>query len=227
VIERTYDPLGSPRINLEECLVGPSRSAHLYSRSGILPADRSTRACTFLRHHDNSLYVAIYYAPDLIDTLERENPRDCLNHRNITSLITFIEEITHALHAIWAFRSGFREFGSEAFACTLEAQAKVDTYWLLLRWVGLLTDQAPDSKTKEWILSRLMEDERFDYQSSALAKRYRKASILSRAFIQALELLPASERVVHIRNFRSLSLTGKSRLVRQLGVRTPSIHSCS
>lgn len=216
VIERTYAPSGSHRINLEDCLIGPSRSAQLYARSGLPASDWSARACTFLRSQDDRLYVAIYYAPDLIDTLERENPRRSLSHRNIASLISFIEEITHALHAIWAFRSGFRQFQSEAFACNLEAQAKVDTYWLLLRFVRLLTGAPPSTETKTWLLDRLIGDERFDYQCERLAARYQKASALAAGFIQALDSLPPADRVRHIRKFRKLSLAGKHRLVRRL-----------
>jgi hypothetical protein len=152
----------------------------------------------------------------LIETLERENPRDTLSHRNIASFISFIEEITHALHAVWAFHSGFRHFHSDAFACNLETQAKTDTYWLLLRSVRLLTGAPVSPEIKGWILDRLIGDDQFDYQSPRLAKRYQKASTLASAFIHAVDHLPPSQRVGHIRNFRKLSLTGKTRLVRQL-----------
>jgi len=216
VIERTYRPRDNERINLEDCLIGPTRSHQLYSRCGLPPADWSSRACTFLRTHEDQLFIAIYYSPDLIDTLEQEDPRNTLSHRNIGSLISFIEEITHALHAIWAFRSGFRQFESEAFACNLEVQAKVDTYWLLLRFVGILTGSPPDAETKNWILDRLIGDDRHDYQSHRLAKRYRFASVLAASFIRTADPLSPPDRVQVIRSFRSLPLLGKRRLVRTL-----------
>ena len=47
----------------------------------------------------------------LIDQLEQHDPRASLCDRNIRSLIMFVEEINHALHAALQFKNGTREIG--------------------------------------------------------------------------------------------------------------------
>src|SRR4029450_13325449 len=67
-----------------------------------------------------------------IDQLERHDPRAGLSDRNIRSLITFVEELNHALHAALQFKRGEREIASEDFARNLELQAQVEPYLVLL-----------------------------------------------------------------------------------------------
>jgi hypothetical protein len=56
-----------------------------------------------------SFYVGIYYSRWLIEQLEQHDPRAGLSNRNIRSLIMFVEEINHALHAALQFKSGTRD----------------------------------------------------------------------------------------------------------------------
>jgi hypothetical protein len=208
VMERTYAAAG---INLEECLIGPARRRQL----GTGLEGNSDAGCTYLRCAGDRLYIAIYYAPELIETLEAEDPRESLSHRNIGPFITFIEEITHGVHAALAFRQGFRRIDSEGFLCGLEAQARVDTYLLLARFVHLLSGSV-DGEARRWLKARLFDDERFDHGAPRLGRRYRTASLLARDFVDRLERQPAGERVARIREFRGCDLLGKRRLVRAM-----------
>src|SRR4249920_3671780 len=113
LFERTYASVG---INLEECLIDRSRCSHLTSLAGASARELSELARTFLRTADDRLYVGIYYSNWLIEQLEQHDPRAGLSDHNIGSLIAFVEEINHALHAALQFKTGQREIASEDFA---------------------------------------------------------------------------------------------------------------
>lgn len=212
VLERTYSPSG---IDLGECLIGRERSVQL---AGLCPgaAGLAEHARTYIRPAGENLHIAIYYHPSLIRCLEEEDPRESISHRNVSAFISFTEEITHGVHAALAFRSGWRRWDSEQFACALEAQALVDTYFLLVRFCRLLGGFPPDADVRAWIRDRLFADETTPGAPAGLAKRYRHARKLARAFLDAVNPLDSRERVRLIREFRRLSLPGKCRLVRRL-----------
>ena len=132
LFERTYAQVG---INLEDCLIDRTRCAQLSMLAGKSARELSELARTFLRRTGDQLYVGIYYSRWLIEQLEQHDPRSGLSNHNIRSLIMFVEELNHALHAALQFKSGTREIASEDFARNLELQARVDTYLVLLLFV--------------------------------------------------------------------------------------------
>ncbi len=133
LFERTYAQVG---INLEDCLIDRTRCAQLSVLAGKSARELSELARTFLRRAGDQLYVGIYYSRWLIEQLEQHDPRAGLGNRNIRSLIMFVEELNHALHAALQFKRGIREIASEDFARNLELQAQVDTYLVLLLFVA-------------------------------------------------------------------------------------------
>ena len=133
LFERTYAQVG---INLEDCLIDRTRSAQLSMLAGKSARELSELARTFLRRAGDQLYVGIYYSRWLIEQLEQHDPRSGLGDRNIRSLIMFVEELNHALHAALQFKRGVREIAAEDFARNLELQAQVDTYLVLLLFVA-------------------------------------------------------------------------------------------
>src|SRR2546428_3784170 len=135
LFERTYAQVG---INLEDCLIDRERCAQLSVLAGKSACELSELARTFLRHADDRLYVGIYYSRWLIDQLERHDPRAGLGDYNIRSLIMFVEEINHALHAALQFKRGAREIGSEVFLRHLEAPGRVGTFLVLLLLIGCI-----------------------------------------------------------------------------------------
>src|ERR1700682_815743 len=110
LFERTYAAVG---INLEECLIDRVRCSQLTTLAGASARELSELARTFLRTSDDRLYVGIYYSKWLIEQLERHDPRGGLSDQNIRSLIMFVEEINHALHAALQFKNGSREISTE------------------------------------------------------------------------------------------------------------------
>src|SRR3954470_19738190 len=96
LFERTYARVG---INLEECLIDRHRCGQLSRLAGASARELSELARTFLRKANGQLYIGIYYSRWLIEQLEKNDPRNSLTNTNIVELITFVEEINHALHA--------------------------------------------------------------------------------------------------------------------------------
>ena len=149
LFERTYATVG---INLEDCLIDGPRCGQLSRAAGASARELSELARTFLRNIDGRLHVGIYYSRWLIEQLERHDPRKGLSDTNIRSLIAFVEEIDHALHATLAFQRGRRAIGSEEFVRNLELQAQVDTYLVLLMFVAFFRKAQRISRTdRRWL----------------------------------------------------------------------------
>lgn len=212
LFERTYAQVG---INLEDCLIDRHRCAQLSLLAGKSARELSELARTFLRRADDRLYVGIYYSRWLIEELERHDPRAGLGDHNIRSLIAFVEEINHALHAALQFRSGMRELDSEDFARNLELQAQVDTYLVLLLFVAFFRKTQRVSKTdRRWLRFHLFARQCPDaFSSRNLRARYLETSDLASSYTRYLDTLNGMRRLEEIRAFRSLDYAGKKQKI--------------
>lgn len=219
VFERTYAQVG---INLEECLIDQNRCAQLSALAGASARELSELARTFLRRADDQLYVGIYYSRWLIEQLERHDPRAGLSDRNIRSLIMFVEEINHALHAALEFKNGRREIGTEDFARNLELQAQVDTYLVLLLFVAFFRRTQRVSKVdRRWLRFHLFTRQCPDaFQGANLRSRYLEVTELASSYTHYLDTLNGMRRLEEIRRFRSLEYPEKKRHVFALMERT-------
>src|SRR6202008_1383969 len=208
LFERTYANVG---INLEDCLIDRSRCAHLSRLAGAASRELSDLARTFLRTADDRLYVGIYYSSWLIEQLEKYDPRSGLSNSNIRSLIMFVEEINHALHAALQFRAGLRRIDSEDFARNLELQGMVDTYLVLLLFVAFFRKTQRVSLTdRRWLRFHLFERNNPDaYQSETLRGRYLETGELAACYTHYLDTLNGMRRLEEIRRFRSLDYSAK------------------
>jgi hypothetical protein len=208
LFERTYAQVG---INLEDCLIDHGRCAQLTRMAGASARELSELARTFLRRANDQLYVGIYYSRWLIDQLERHDPRGGLNDRNIRSLIVFVEEINHALHAALQFKSGQHEIASEDFARNLELQAQIDTYLVLLLFVGFFRKTQKVSRTdRRWLrfhLFAMQNPGAFD--DANLRGRYLETTELAASYTHYLDTLNGMRRLEEIRQFRSLDYVAK------------------
>ena len=208
LFERTYAQVG---IDLEDCLIDRTRCAQLSILAGKSARELSELARTFLRRSGDQLYVGIYYSRWLIEQLEQHDPRAGLCDRNIRSLIMFVEEINHALHAALQFKSGRREIVSEDFARNLELQAQVDTYLVLLLFVAFFRKAQRVSRTdRRWLRFHLFTrqcPEAFD--DTNLRSRYFETSGLAASYTRYLDMLNGMRRVEEIRRFRSLDYGSK------------------
>ncbi len=208
LFERTYAQVG---INLEDCLIDRTRCAQLSTLAGKSARELSELARTFLRRTNDRLYVGIYYSRWLIEQLERHDPRAGLGNHNIRSLIAFVEEINHALHAALQFKNGAREISSEDFARNLELQAQVDTYLVLLLFVAFFRKTQRVSKTdRRWLRFHLFARQCPDaFHSRNLRARYLEATELASSYTRYLDTLNGMRRLDEIRRFRSLGYTAK------------------
>jgi hypothetical protein len=212
LLERTYVQVG---INLEDCLIDSRRCAQLSALAGKSARELSEIARTFLRTANDRLYVGIYYSRWLIEQLERHDPRAALSDRNIRSLIVFVEEINHALHAALQFQNGAREIESEDFARNLELQAQVDTYLVLLLFVAFFRKTQRVSRTdRRWLRFHLFDRQCPDaFADRNLRARYLETSDLAARYTYYLDTLNAARRVEEICFFRTLDYTLKKERV--------------
>lgn len=208
LFERTYAQVG---INLEDCLIDRDRYRQLSILAGRSAKELSSLARTFLRTADDQLYVGIYYSRWLIEQLERHDPRAGLSDHNIRSLIAFVEEINHALHAALQFKNGAREIGSEDFARNLELQSQVDTYLVLLLFVAFFRKTQRVSRTdRKWLRFHLFTRQCPDaFHDRNLRARYLETIDLAGSYTLYLDTLNAIRRVEEIRAFRSLDYHSK------------------
>jgi hypothetical protein len=212
LFERTYAQVG---INLEDCLIDRQRCAQLSILAGRSARELSELARTFLRRADDRLYVGIYYSRWLIEQLERHDPRAGLNDRNIRSLVMFVEEINHALHAALQFKNGAREIESEDFARNLEVQAQVDTYLVLILFVAFFRKTQRISRTdRRWLRFHLFARQcPGAFRDVNLRGRYLEASELAASYTQYLDTLNGLRRLDEIRRLRSLDYGAKKERV--------------
>src|SRR5436190_14631464 len=212
LLERTYAQVG---INLEDCIIDRVRSVHLSKLAGASARELNEIARTFLRHAGDQLYIGIYYSRWLIDQLERHDPRSGLSDSNIRSLIVFVEELNHALHAALQFRNGERRIASENFARDLELQARVDTYLVLLLFVAFFRKTQRVSRTdRRWLRFHLFEAQTPGaFVDENLRGRYLETSELAANYTRFLDTLNGMRRLEEIRNFRALEYDAKKRRI--------------
>jgi hypothetical protein len=218
LLERTYAQVG---INLEDCLIDRERCKQLSILAGTSARELSELARTFLRHTDERLYVGIYYSRWLIEQLERYDPRAGLGDHNIRSLIVFVEEINHALHAALQFKNGAREITSEDFARNLELQAQVDTYLVLLLFIAFFRKTQRVSRTdRRWLRFHLFARQCPDaFRDENLRGRYLETTELAASYTQFLDSLNGVRRLEEIRAFRSRDYVEKKRRILALADR--------
>jgi hypothetical protein len=203
LLERTYAPVA---INLESCVIGDSRCAVLNRLAGENAAHLAPGGRTFLRQADDSLYVAIFYSRPVIAELEENDPRQALNERNISALITFIEEIAHGVQAALLFLEGEREIGSEAYARNLEAQARIDTYLVLSKFAHLLCGNGEiPSPVGAWLRRQVFDSSHRRFATPLLRERYGAAQKCALAFLRRLRRVPLDSRHETLRHFRALN----------------------
>src|SRR5580700_7676778 len=200
LLERTYAQVG---INLEDCIIDRARSVHLSKLAGASARELNEIARTFLRHAGDQLYVGIYYSRWLIDQLERHDPRAGVGDRNIRSLIMFVEELNHALHAALQFRSGIREIASEDFARNLELQAQVDTYLVLLLFIAFFRrTQRVSRMDRRWLRFHLFARQCPEaFRNQNLRGRYLETAQLASSYTHYLDTLNGVRRSEEIRVF--------------------------
>ena len=175
-------------------------------------------ARTFLRRSGDQLHVGIYYSRWLIEQLEQYDPRSGLSDRNIRSLIAFVEEINHALHAALQFKQGEREIYSEDYARNLELQAQVDTYLVLLLFVAFFRKTQKVSRTdRRWLRFHLFAAQNPGaFRCENLRGRYQETAELAVRYTEFLDTLNGMRRLDEIRNFRALDYGAKKLRVLRL-----------
>jgi hypothetical protein len=207
LFERTYGREAG--VDLEACVVGPRRCAELASRSEAGHPEMSDWARFFYYVEDANLRLALFYADEMIETLEARDPRCGLSESNVLPLLVFTEEASHALHTTFAFGDGgaARVAGAE-FLAELELLARIDAY-LLLRHIVRALARPFSASDLAWVRQQALTRWDVPYDDPDLADRYRGAARLATAFIDRLEAAPPRRRLAQLRAFRALPMSQK------------------
>src|SRR5262252_1234755 len=210
-VRLALNQLSDQLINLDDCLIDKNRCAQLSILAGKSARELSELARTFLRRAGDQLYVGIYYSRWLIEQLEEHDPRAGLGDRNIRSLIMFVEELNHALHAALQFKRGVREIASEDFVRNLELQAQVDTYLVLLLFVAFFRKtQRVSASDRRWLRFHLFARQYPEaYRDANMRGRYLETSQLAANYTRYLDALNAVRRLDEIRRFHALDYGAK------------------
>ena len=211
LLERTYEPVP---INLEACVIGESRCAYLNELAGESSSHLAPAGRTFLRQAGDSLYVAIFYSRPVIAELEANDPRRALNERNISALITFIEEIAHGVQAALLFNEGEREIDTEAYARNLETQARIDTYLVLSKFAHMFCGEPIPRPVGAWLRRQLFDSSHRRFTTPQFRARYGAAQRCALGFLRYLRRVPVASRHEVLREFRPLSWSQKLAFVR-------------
>lgn len=200
-------------VNLERFVIGPLRTAELVQHAGDGAASLTENGGTFLRAEARELRLAIYFPETVIAALEADDPRTRLNERNISPLISFVEEIAHAVHAGYLFLQGQRDFSSEAALRNLEAQAKVDTSLVLTGLAALLVGGPLPADLRGWLDEQLFDGGHRHFPPGDVQERYRQAEATAWDFLQLLRATPLPTRRHLLRAFRRSSWSEKQVLL--------------
>ena len=205
--ERTYGR--DAGIELESCVVGPRRCAELAARSGDAHAEMSDWARFFYYVEDANLRLALFYADEMIETLERRDPRRALSESNVLPFLVFAEEASHALHTTFAFGDGGPErVSGEEFLAELELMARIDAYLLLRHFVRSLA--APLARADlAWVRHQALTRWDVSYDDPRMAERYGGAARLASAFVDRLEAVGPRRQLAELRAFRGLPMEEK------------------
>lgn len=192
LLERTYGRTG---LNLEECIIGPTRRREWERETGSCAEEMSHLGRLFLRQEDGRLRMGIYYDPRVITALEQNSPHHGLNEANVVPFLVFLEELDHAVHAALKYLEGNTNIYSESFVRDLELQARVDLYLILQIYCA---SHNPGRRLTEndrrWLQACVFDCETFAYDDGSLRDRYRDSNHLGRRYVMWLERLPAVRR---------------------------------
>nr|MBA3584091.1 hypothetical protein [Gemmatimonadota bacterium] len=207
LFERTYGREAG--VDLEACVVGPRRCAELASRSRAEHPEMSDWARFFYYVEDDNLRLALFYADDMIETLEARDPRRELTESNVLPLLVFTEEASHALHTTFAFgEGGPQRVAGEEFLAELELLARIDAYLLLRHFVKGLSRRYA-AVDRAWVRHQAVTRWDVAYEDRTLGHRYRGAARWAATFVDHLESLSPDRRIVELRSFRRLSFRAK------------------
>ena len=134
----------------------------------------------FIAEIDDSMELALYIDPKIIEALQYDHPQSRLHNGNLENFCIALEGVSHFIKVVWS-----AQCGREVSALELEIQAEVDKF--IGAW-GLLEQQGMPREHAARALNRLLF-ERYDVRDevpAAEAERYYIASKVARRFCEQL-----------------------------------------
>jgi hypothetical protein len=200
LIESTYDfrsgllPLGRFVVSEE------GRDRLLRSREVLERVDGPHGASLLLRERDGARgwAAALYLPGELIERLEKSDPRRRLDDRNVGPFATLVEEVDHLL----TFTDRVCRRRAEVSLLELEWHAGVTKYFTLLHFVGRLVGRARLSEAeRRFVEAHLFHAGELTAEDPEVLERYRTAERLTWRFARDLRRRSPKDRIRRLRRF--------------------------
>ncbi len=140
---------------------------------------RSTQEKLLISEYDGELFVSLYLAEELLETLETNNPYRRLESKNLREFCTVLEGVSHFIYLTWN-----ATHDRSISRLELELQAEVDKFVSIFLLSGKQGSPIPWGTLSTWLFDRCHYD-------SALGPdelhRYKTANKLAREFCRRLE----------------------------------------
>jgi len=205
LLERTYDT-GVSLVPVGRFIVGDEGYRRLVAgrrvRQKVAHSGAGARLLLRPLEEGGSWAVALYLPDDLVEHLEREDPRRTLHAGNVDAFATLVEEIDHLV----TFADRAAHGGPELTLLELEWHAGVSKYLVLAHFLGRLAGGRPlGAEERAFLLWHLFHKGEWAEPDPDVRARYEDATRLALRFVEDLGTRPPTERIRRLRRFHHAS----------------------
>lgn len=153
--------------------------------------------------------VALYLPDEMIEHLERHDPRREIHGGNIDAFAALIEEIDHLV----VFSERALKGGPGLSMLEMEWHAGVSKYLVLSHFVGRLTGKVHLARReRDFLEHHLFHKSDYVADDENVQDRYRRANRLAYRFVRTLRRMNPHERLVALRRFHRATHHEKMRV---------------
>lgn len=178
------------------------------AREAFGPA-RHPREQLLVSQRDDELELALFVDRDVLANLERHDPVDYLDHRNLDDFLLTVEGVSHFVYLVWRARAH-----RSVSALELELQAEVDKYvttLLTMESAGRVPTELARELFGDVEFAEDLDDEESNRYRVANENAHRYSASLHRRYVQPRRI---DGMLREVRQFYRLTLDDKLAWIR-------------